>query len=63
MGLGAAAANHLGKNRLCQALAQHRGDGSGAGKDGVTGRDREPEIESTQHGDSKGEKEVMLSRV
>lgn len=41
----------------------HRGDGSGAGKDGVTIGDREPETESTQHGDSMGEKEAMLTRV
>lgn len=36
VGLQAAAANHLGKNGLCQAFAQQRGDGNGAGKDGVT---------------------------
>lgn len=63
MGLWAAAANHLGKNGLCQAFAQQRGDGSGAGKDEITVEDREPENEFTQHGDSMGEKEAMLSRV
>lgn len=61
MGLWAAAANHLRKNGLCQAFAQQRGHGSGAGKDGVTIGDQEPEIEPTQRGNSMGEKEAVLS--
>lgn len=60
MGLWAAPANLLGKNGLCQAFAQQRAHGSGAGKDGVTVGDQEPEIEC---GDSMGEKKAMLSGV
>lgn len=63
MGLWAAHVNHLRKNGLCQAFAQQRGHGSGAGKDGVTIGHQEPETECTQRGDSVGEKEAMLPRV
>lgn len=44
----------------CKSPREEWAHGSGAGKDGVTVGDQEPEIEC---GDSMGEKEAMLSGV
>ena len=68
MGLGAAVANHVGKIGLCQAL-NSRGEvvvgqemvGSPL-EIGSKARARD-QVQSTQHGDSKGEREALLSRV